>query len=218
MVTGSTATATDLPAAFGAFDNITRTPARLPNAIGFANIGQKGLSLEPTIYLDQMKRYLDHLHELRRINEGDDTADSPGYSLNLVRIPVSVLPGKCTEIGHGAEVSMTLTPHLSDELLPTTFRNLIVNDLVDQIAYPVTQFINNPDNSIYFDDARSGDLTLDIGELFRFGDYNLGEMLYVMEKTLSEEPADSLLVFHRQGPRCRLMWTPEASRQRPAWN
>jgi hypothetical protein len=33
----------------------------------------------------------------------------------------------------------------------------------------------------------------------------------------SEEPADSLLVFHRQGPRCRQMWTLEARRQRPAW-
>ena len=43
-------------------------------------------------------------------NEGDDTADSPGYALNLVRIPVSVLPGKKTRIGHGAEATMTLTP------------------------------------------------------------------------------------------------------------
>ncbi|HEV3138815.1 MAG TPA: hypothetical protein VGZ26_12950, partial [Pirellulales bacterium] len=38
------------------------------------------ISLEPTIMLDQLSRYLEHLKELRRINEGDDTADSPGYS------------------------------------------------------------------------------------------------------------------------------------------
>jgi protein-L-isoaspartate(D-aspartate) O-methyltransferase len=34
----------------------------------------------------------------------------------------------------------------------------------------------------------------------------------------NEEPADSLLVFHRQGPRCRQMWTLEVRRQRPAWS
>ncbi|HZV05966.1 MAG TPA: rRNA adenine N-6-methyltransferase family protein [Gemmataceae bacterium] len=35
---------------------------------------------------------------------------------------------------------------------------------------------------------------------------------------ITEEPADSLLVFHRQGPRCRQMWTLEVRRQRPAWS
>ena len=71
---------------FDAFSKLTRNDARLPNALGFATAGGKGgVQLEPTVVLDQMKRYLDHLHALRHINEGDDTADSPGYALNLVR-------------------------------------------------------------------------------------------------------------------------------------
>ena len=37
------------------------------------------IGIEQTIELDQLKRYLDHLNEIRRLNEGDDTADSPGY-------------------------------------------------------------------------------------------------------------------------------------------
>jgi hypothetical protein len=96
---------------FAAFSNISRTSATLPKALEFAQ-GKTGIALEPTVILDQRARYLNHLHELRRINEGDDTADSPGYSLNLVRIPISVLPGKCTEVGHGAEVTLTIQPFL----------------------------------------------------------------------------------------------------------
>ncbi|NLS92640.1 MAG: hypothetical protein GXX96_10830 [Planctomycetaceae bacterium] len=106
------------------------------------------LSLEPTIQLDQMSRYLNHLHELRRINEGDDIADSPGYALNLVRIPISVLPGKQTRKGYGAEITITAEPYLSDDLLPTTFRNLVINDLVDQLAYPMTRVVNSLDGNV----------------------------------------------------------------------
>jgi hypothetical protein len=102
-----------------------------------------GISLEPTIVLEQKARYLDHLNQIRRTNEGDDTADSPGYSLNLVRIPVSVLPAKRTRIGHAAEVTITMTPLLSEELLPTTFRNLVLNDLVDQLGVPLAQLLND---------------------------------------------------------------------------
>ena len=102
-----------------------------------------GIALEPTVQLDQEARYLNHLQHLRRINEGDDTADSPGYSLDLVRIPVSVLPGKRTDKGYGAEITFTATPILSDELLPTTFRNLVINDLVEQIGLPLTQVLND---------------------------------------------------------------------------
>ena len=117
-----------------------------PTATGSAVQGQVlGVGLEPTIVLEQKARYLDHLNQIRRTNEGDDTADSPGYSLNLVRIPVSVLPGKKTRKGHAAEVTLTMTPVLSDELLPMTFRNLVVNDLVDQIGVPLTQVLNDRD-------------------------------------------------------------------------
>jgi hypothetical protein len=101
--------------------------------------GSEEIGLEPTVFLDQMSRYLQHLHELRRINEGDDTSDSPGYALNLVRIPVSALPGKLTREGWGAEVTVTATPILSADLMPTTFRNLVINDLVDTLGLPLTR-------------------------------------------------------------------------------
>lgn len=35
------------------------------------------LQLDPTVALDQQDAYIKHLQELRRINEGDDTADGP---------------------------------------------------------------------------------------------------------------------------------------------
>jgi hypothetical protein len=142
----------DLTSAFGAFDKITRTDTRLAAPMGFGQAGKLGIALEPTVYIDQMKRYIDHLHAIRRINEGDDTADSPGYSLNLVRIPVSVLPGRRTDVGFGAEITFTLTPHLHDELLPMTFRNLVVNDLLDQIGVPLTQMLNSDLGQAYFEE------------------------------------------------------------------
>jgi bacterioferritin-associated ferredoxin len=95
------------------------------------------VQLEQTIELDQRARYLNHLHELRRLNEGDDTADSPGYSLNLVRIPISILPGSKTRRGHSAEITVTAEPVITDQLLPSTFRALVINDLVDQLTVPV---------------------------------------------------------------------------------
>ncbi len=100
----------------------------------FGGFGDGKIGLEPTIKLDQMKRYLDHLNEIRRVNEGDDTSDSPGYSLNLVRIPVSLLPGEMTRAGHGAEVTITAKPHISPELLPKVYRDLVINDLVDSLG------------------------------------------------------------------------------------
>ncbi|WP_339688593.1 hypothetical protein [Gimesia maris] len=102
-----------------------------------------GISLEPTVFLDQKKRYLDHLNALRRLNEGDDIADSPGYALNLVRIPVSVLPGRETRQGYGAQVSITVDPYASEELLPEAFRNFVINGVINRIAPTVTNVINN---------------------------------------------------------------------------
>ncbi len=104
--------------------------------------GDKKVALEPTVMLDQRSRYLNHLNELRRVNDGDDQSDYPGYSLNLVRIPFSVLPGKRTREGYGAEVTVMAKPHLHDELLPKTFRHLVVNDVVDQLAFPLTKIIS----------------------------------------------------------------------------
>jgi hypothetical protein len=125
---------------FKGFDSIKRTDPRAPLAMSFtAATATGGISLEPTIVLEQKARYINYLNQIRRNNEGDDTADSPGYSLNLVRIPVSVLPGKCTQQGSGSEITFTMTPFISDELLPTTFRQLVMNDLVDLLALPVAK-------------------------------------------------------------------------------
>jgi hypothetical protein len=140
----------------GAFGGITRNAPNMPTFLGFG--ANATIALEPTVIEEQKARFLNALHELRRINEGDDTADSPGYSLNLIRLPVSIFPGKRTDVGYGAEMTLTVTPQLSDELLPMTFRNLVLNDLVDQVGFPTTEFINNPDNAVYFDPKRASDL------------------------------------------------------------
>ncbi|MCB9924540.1 MAG: hypothetical protein H6822_20345 [Planctomycetaceae bacterium] len=105
-------------------------------------IGEE-LKLEQTEVLDQLNRYLHHQASLRRINEGGDTADTPGYSLNLVRIPVSVMPGKHSKKGYGAEIAITATPHLGPELLPLAYRDFVINDLVDQLSVPITRYLNN---------------------------------------------------------------------------
>jgi hypothetical protein len=126
-------------------DKVTQTAVRLPNALGFQGGTKDGtIGIEPTEYLAQKQRYLNFLHQLRRENEGDDTADSPGYSLNLLRIPVSVLPGKKTEVGFAAEITMTLNPILGDDLLPMTFRNLLVNDVENQLGFPMVGLLGDP--------------------------------------------------------------------------
>jgi len=120
---------------------INRTDAKVTQ-LGFQGVGTGVISIEPTEYLAQKKRYVDFLNQIRRENEGDDTADSPGYSLNLVRIPVSVLPGKRTDVGFGAEITMTLSPILGEDLLPMTMRNLLVNDIQTQLGFALTQALN----------------------------------------------------------------------------
>jgi hypothetical protein len=120
-------------------DNVKDVTLPGISVAGFAK-QTNDVGLEPTIQLSQMSRYLDHLHELRRIHEGDDTSDSPGYALNLVRIPVSIMPGKKTREGFGAEVTITGTPVLSDALMGDAFRDLVVNDLVDLLTLPALRF------------------------------------------------------------------------------
>jgi hypothetical protein len=103
---------------------IARTaPFALPAGPDGISFGDGPLGLEPTLHLDQLSRYLNHLNQLRRINEGDDSADSPGYALNLVRIPVSITPGDLTRKGHGAEITFIAEPILGDDLLPATARS-----------------------------------------------------------------------------------------------
>lgn len=127
-----------------------------PNLAFFADGGNPSLSLEPEIILEQKSRYLLYLQELRRINEGDDTRDSPGYSLNLIRIPISVLPGKKTRKGYGAEITITAEPLLSPELLPMTFRSLVINDTIDQLARDITVYLNTPQQQFLLTVLRTG--------------------------------------------------------------
>lgn len=99
--------------------------------------------MEPTIYLDELKRYQDHLNELRRVNMGDDIADSAGYGLYLVRMPVSVQTGECTNKGHGAILTATLRHDFDRNFLASTFRNMAINDLVDQLSPIVYELIRS---------------------------------------------------------------------------
>lgn len=129
---------------------LTQSSAASLNGIGLFDdegalqFGKKGgIQLEQVAVLDQHKRYLDHLNELRRINEGDDTADAPGYAMSLIRMPVSVLPGTKTKQGYGAEITMTATPEIDDGLLQRTFRDLVINDLIDQLSLPLVRLLNN---------------------------------------------------------------------------
>jgi hypothetical protein len=140
-------TGTDDRIAKGSFTSSYNIVANGPNALLTATRNTDwsksgAFQLEPEIILDQRKRFLDHLHEIRRINEGDDTSDSPGYSLNLVRVPVSILPGDHTRENYGAEVTFIAEPHVTEELLPTTFRELVVNDLIDQLALPIVKLVD----------------------------------------------------------------------------
>ncbi len=136
------------------FDEVVqRNDIALDTGVGFAS--DASISLEPTVFLDQLARYVNHLHEIRRVNEGDDTADAPGYALHLVRIPVSILPGTHTRKGYGAEITITATPYLGRDLLPTTFRNLVINDLVEQISTPLTAFFNSPTSREGFENLRA---------------------------------------------------------------
>jgi hypothetical protein len=112
---------------------------KLLSAATFSPLANNKLAIEQTLLEDQKRRFLDHLQELRRINEGDDTTDAPGYTLNLVSIPISVLTGDCTQVGYGGECTITAAPHLTDDLLPTTFRDLVINDVVDLLGLQVTK-------------------------------------------------------------------------------
>ena len=126
-------------------------------------------SLDITEELNQRSRYLNHLHQLRRINSGDDTSDAPGYALNLVRIPVSISPGRETRRSHGAKVTITAKPYLGNSLLPETFENLVINDVVDQLALPVLKLAEDPALPYFCDaviyQARYRTVLRNIGEL-----------------------------------------------------
>jgi hypothetical protein len=115
-----------------------------PFSQGFAQPNTAyGLGVEPTVYLDQLKRYQDALNEIRRVNMGDDIADSAGYGLYLIRMPVSIQPGECTRQGHGAVLTSTVRHDFGPNFLYQTYRNLVINDLVDQLTPIVYELVLN---------------------------------------------------------------------------
>ena len=101
------------------------------------------LTLEPNIQNDQQGDYITHLQRLRRVNLGDDNADSAGYGLYLMRVPVSITPGDCTKKGFGAVVNMTVSHDFGPRFLSGTYRNLVINDLIDQLSPIVYEMIRS---------------------------------------------------------------------------
>src|SRR5258707_980212 len=71
-------------------------------------LGSAALNLEPTVALDERKRFLDHDYELLRVNLGDDTADAAGYGLYLFRLPVAIDPAGPTCKGWGGLLTVTV--------------------------------------------------------------------------------------------------------------
>jgi hypothetical protein len=102
-----------------------------------------GFSLEPNVELDQRADYINHLHRIRRVGLGDDNADSAGYGIYLMRVPISVQPGDKTVKGHGAIVNLTMRHDFGPGFLASTYRNLVINDVVDKLSGPVHEMIRS---------------------------------------------------------------------------
>ena len=117
------------------FNAITPTSAATASALG--------LGVDPTVYLDEKKRFLEHLNQIRRINLGPDQNDSSGYGLYLVRLPVSITPGECTYQGYGADLAVSVEHEFGPDFLPSTFKNLVVNDVVDELAPVIYELIRS---------------------------------------------------------------------------
>ena len=86
---GSTQVAVPTPPtapAFGPADQIDFSKTPFANVtVGQTNHGNLGV--EPTVFLDEKKRFLDHLNEIRRVSLGPDQNDSSGYGLYLSACP-----------------------------------------------------------------------------------------------------------------------------------
>jgi hypothetical protein len=108
-----------------------------PNALtppSAANAAALTLGVEPTVYLEEKQRFLNYLNHLRRLNLGPDQNDSSGYGLYLVRLPVSITPGECTYQGHGADLSVQVEHEFTRDFLPSAFRRMVINDVIDQLG------------------------------------------------------------------------------------
>ena len=93
--------------------------------------------------MQEQSRYLNYLHQLRRDSAGDDLTDLPGYGLYVIRVPVSILPGKATRQGKGAVVTLEAKHELTDDLLENTFRDVVVKDVLYKLKEPVVWAIRH---------------------------------------------------------------------------
>ena len=134
-------------------DTLKQGTLTLPSNINtfVTKAGTTGVGIEPTIGLDEEARYINHLHELRRINGGDDLTDLAGYGLYLLRMPISLMPGPESRKGKGAVVTVEARHDLTDDLLPNTFRDVAVLDL----TYVLTQLINEDIHQRIVDECKS---------------------------------------------------------------
>ncbi len=121
----------------------TMSPLLLPSnltSLALSNTGARsGIGLESTTLLDERSDFLNHLHQLRRNNSGDDRSDMPGYGLYLIRTPISVLPGDQSITGKGASVTVQAKHNLTSDLLANTFRSVVVLDTAYQLMDAVTR-------------------------------------------------------------------------------
>ena len=156
--TTTNTTTVAVPAA-GIPDNLTdnakdligkTTPVLDAASIGKLNLAlanyNGGIGLDPGIMLDEKADYLNHLQRLQRINSGDDITDTPGYSLYLLRMPVSILPGPASEKGKGAVVTVEAKHALTSDLLPTIFKKVVILDTSYQLKEVVERVLHGEDD------------------------------------------------------------------------
>ena len=87
------------------------------------------------MYLEEKKRFLEQLNQIRRLNLGPDQNDASGYGLYYVRMPVSITPGECTYQGYGGTTSpCTWSTSSRPTSSPSTFQRLVINDVIDQLG------------------------------------------------------------------------------------
>lgn len=108
----------------GAFDMMRKLIAD-----GLKTKSTSGVAIEPTQSLRQNSNYIKVNQGLRRLNTGDDNSQSAGNALYLLRIPVSVLPGRKTHRGYAAKVTMQAKLVVDENHLSDTFPRLVIGEL-----------------------------------------------------------------------------------------
>ncbi|MBI3118063.1 MAG: hypothetical protein HYZ00_05235, partial [Candidatus Hydrogenedentes bacterium] len=139
-------TGEDQPAPAGEEDDVASLVTAMDKLVQRTKFGDliqgAQIGLDPSLYLDQKATYLRHLEEIRRINEGDDTADSAGYGLYLLRIPVSVNPGNQTKTGYGAEATFVVSrPPLTASQINKIMEDLVLSDVTEMLANPISKML-----------------------------------------------------------------------------